>query len=95
MCIHYSFLYPLPVTDDVALTMTQLADFAQLCIEFMYELHDYYWEDFTQYTQVMIRMTPLMIIMHDPPNDTNAPLMIRITPLMIRMTPPDDAYYRP
>ncbi|XP_064386073.1 calcium-dependent secretion activator 2-like isoform X3 [Halichondria panicea] len=42
----------LNVTDDVALTMTQLADFAQLCIEFMYELHDYYWEDFTQYTQV-------------------------------------------
>jgi len=32
--------------------MDQLSTLAQLCIEFMYELHDYYWEDFSQYSQV-------------------------------------------
>ena len=30
------------------LPMTKLFDLAKLCIEFMYELHDFYWEEFNQ-----------------------------------------------
>ena len=33
---------------DAPLPITKVFDLAQLCIEFMYELHDFFWEEFNQ-----------------------------------------------
>lgn len=37
--------------EDSPLSMTQMFDLVQYCVDFMYELHDFYWEDFNQVAQ--------------------------------------------
>ena len=41
-----------PVEDeDNPLSMAKMFDLVQYCIDFMYELHDFYWDDFNQVAQ--------------------------------------------
>lgn len=41
--------------DEVTpLSMAKVFELAQYCVEFMYELHDFYWEDFTQVASMFV-----------------------------------------